>query len=87
MARADRIQRLLKKSVKAEFTRIYISFYNLSHKCNKPATYVWIREVKTIFAGSVEVELTSIFNNVNFCSLNMKAACSEFKFFKQKRKQ
>jgi hypothetical protein len=38
--------RLLKKPLKAEFTRIYISFYNSFTMKGNAVAYVWICEVK-----------------------------------------
>jgi hypothetical protein len=42
--------RLLRNLLKAEFTLIYSSFYNSFTMKGNAATYVWICEVKTIFA-------------------------------------
>jgi hypothetical protein len=42
--------RLLKERLNAEFTRIYTSFYNSFTIRGNAVAYLWIGEVKTIFA-------------------------------------
>src|SRR5688572_15546825 len=59
--------RFLKKSLKAEFTPIYISFYNSFTKGVNEVVYVWIYEVKTIFAyETFKKSLPLFFNSCSF---------------------
>jgi hypothetical protein len=53
--------RLLKNPLKAEFTRIYISFYNSFTMSGNVVAYVWRCEVKTIFAMKLFKKSFTIF--------------------------
>jgi hypothetical protein len=64
--------RLLKKPLKAEFTRIYISFYNSFTMSGNAGAYVWIREVKTIFAYETFQEIVYHYFNLLILEIEKK---------------